>query len=297
MYDFTITSEHATRRLDRVIKLLHPTISKTLVFKLIRKKKILVNQKKTTPNYILQLDDVVSLPDFSADEQKQSVTKVDLNIPIDILFEDTDILVVDKPSGLAVQPGSGIKVSLIEVLNDRYDTKIYPIHRLDKGTSGCIVFAKNYPAVRSISEALQSKSVDKIYLAGVYGRLEKKIKIVNNDDAFVCGHPLFIKFNGKDALTKIINTDELSQLSIVTLNPKTGRKHQLRLHMAIIGHPILGDQQYGDFKLNKRFKTKRLMLHAHALSFEHPVSKKNIHFTSKKTQNFVESIKLLDKTV
>ena len=297
MYDLIITEEHATRRLDRVIKILHPTVSKTLVFKLIRKKKILINGKKSAANYLLQKDDVLSLPDFNVDDMNANLNQEGQKYSFDIIYEDNDIVVIDKKSGLAVQPGSGIKVSLIEMLNTKYDSKIYPVHRLDRGTSGCIVFAKNYPAARGLSEALQSQSVSKVYLAGINGYIPKRIKIIDKIDELSPNHPLISQFNGKNAITKIIDDEQLAHLSIVKLKPETGRKHQLRLHLAIVGHPILGDEQYGDFEINKRYKLKRLMLHAHSLAFKHPVSGEIIELISKKSKKFIESIKLLDKTL
>lgn len=297
MYDLIITDEHATRRLDRVIKILYPSVSKTLVFKLIRKKKILVNGKRSAANYILQKNDVLSIPNFNVDDDKSNINQKKQNYSFDIVYEDNDILVIDKKSGLAVQPGSGIKISLIEMLNDSYESKIYPVHRIDRGTSGCIVFAKNYPAVRRLSEALQSKSVRKIYLAGIDGVMPKGVKVIDDLDKLAPNHPLASHFKGKSAVTKIIDSEQLKRLSIMTLKPETGRKHQLRLHLAILGHPILGDETYGDFEINKRYKIKRLMLHAHSLAFKHPVSGEIIELISKKSDNFIESIKLLDKTL
>ncbi|MDG2348407.1 MAG: RluA family pseudouridine synthase, partial [Gammaproteobacteria bacterium] len=287
----------ATRRLDRVIKILYPTVSKTLVFKLIRKKKILINGKKSAANYLLQKDDILSLPDFNVDEMNNNSNQKKQSYSFDIIYEDNDILVIDKKSGLAVQPGSGIKISLIEMLNASYDEKIYPVHRLDRGTSGCIVFAKNYPAARSLSEALQSHAVSKVYLAAINGYIPKRIRVIDKLDELSPNHPLISQFKGKNAITKIIDDDQLKRLSIVKLKPETGRKHQLRLHLAIIGHPILGDEQYGDFEMNKRYLIKRLMLHAHSLKFKHPVSDEIIEFISKKSESFIESVKLLDKTL
>ena len=183
------------------------------------------------------------------------------------------------------------------MLNASYDEKIYPVHRLDRGTSGCIVFAKNYPAARSLSEALQSHAVSKVYLAAINGYIPKRIRVIDKLDELSPNHPLISQFKGKNAITKIIDDDQLKRLSIVKLKPETGRKHQLRLHLAIIGHPILGDEQYGDFEMNKRYLIKRLMLHAHSLKFKHPVSDEIIEFISKKSESFIESVKLLDKTL
>lgn len=298
MYDLKINDEYSGRRLDRVVKILHPNISKIIIFKLIRKKRILINKKKTSANYILENNDILSLPNFDlpdCEKTKEIIPTDKKNYKIEILFEDNDILVIDKQSGLAVQPGSGINTSLIDILNVLYDTKIYPVHRLDKETSGCIIFAKNYKSARYLSDDLHNKSIKKVYIAGILGVFPKSIQTIENSDPIISSHSLIGFFNDKDATTKIIDVECLMRTSIVLLMPVTGRKHQLRLHLSMLNYPILGDKKYGDFEINKQIKIKRLLLHADTLEFFHPITKKHTIIKSKKTINFKENIKLLDK--
>ncbi|MEE2769593.1 MAG: RluA family pseudouridine synthase [Pseudomonadota bacterium] len=297
MNKLKITDEYAGRRVDRVIKLIFPSISKTLIFKLIRKKKICVNGARTTPNYLLQIEDVLFLPEFeeSKEQKKTKSSTFKRNFTIQTLYEDDDLIVIDKESGIAVQPGTGVHTSLVDMLNISYDYKIYPIHRLDRGTSGCIVFAKNYPAARKLSDDLKNKKIQKSYLAGTLGQWQETIKTIDNASEEIKSHELYKYFNDKEATTKLIKFKVFDHSSMVTLMPETGRKHQLRLHLSMLGYPILGDDKYGNFEINKKIKVKRLMLHANYITFNHPKTNELMSIESKSSQTFEQSIKSLDK--
>ena len=296
MREIIISEEYSGRRVDRVLKILCPDLSKVMIFKLIRKKNILVNGKRTEASYLLALGDKLKCPNVNL-EAKPVILKNDKKYLLSTLYEDDDLLVIDKESGIAVQPGSNIKKSLIEMVASNFEQKIYPVHRLDKGTSGCIIFAKNYPTARKLSDELHENEIEKYYLAGTPINHLENISIISNSDKIVKNHKLFELFEGKTAVTEICSVNDLKKLSIVSLKPKTGRKHQIRLHLAMLGCPILGDDRYGDFTMNRLLKVKRLMLHADKLVFFHPRTRKKLKINSKLSKKFVESIKSLDKLV
>ena len=183
------------------------------------------------------------------------------------------------------------------MIASNYEQKIYPVHRLDKGTSGCIIFAKNYPTARKLSDELHENEIEKFYLAGTFKSNLNNMAVISNSDQTVKKHKLYDYFEGKSAVTEICSQNDLNQLSIIALKPKTGRKHQIRLHLAIVGSPILGDDRYGDFNINRNLKVKRLMLHAEKIIFLHPRTRKKMIISSKLSKTFVESVKSLDKLV
>lgn len=296
MREIIINEEYSGRRVDRVIKLLCPSFSKVLIFKFIRKKKILVNGKRTEANQLLVLGDILRFPDTHV-QNDQPDSKVQKKYTLSILYEDDDLVILDKESGVAVQPGSNIKISLIEMVSTNYEHKIYPVHRLDKGTSGCIIFAKNYPTARKLSEELHANEVEKYYLAATVFNNSCNACVITNEDEMVKQHKLFDCFDGKEAVTEVCAIEGLKHFLIMSLKPKTGRKHQIRLHLAILGCPILGDERYGNFPLNKQLRVKRLMLHADKLAFNHPRTQEKLIINSKLSKTFIQEIKSLDKTV
>ena len=144
---------------------------------------------------------------------------------------------------------------------------------------------------------MHENEIDKFYLAATPSNKLNSLAVISNADIKVKNHKLFDYFEGKSAETEIHSVNDLNQLSIVSLKPKTGRKHQIRIHLAILGCPIVGDDRYGDFVLNRHLKVKRLMLHADKLVFLHPRTGEKLIISSKLSKTFVDSIKSLDKLV
>ncbi len=185
---------------------------------------------------------------------------------IERLYEDDEIIVVDKPSGLSSQPGEGVKISLVEAFERDFGMKAYPVHRLDRDTAGCLVFAKSSAGARKWTELVASKEVLRTYRAacvGIPGKSSGQI-----DD------PVGVKGDMKSALTRyrlIARLDDGGgrSLSWLELTLGTGRSHQIRIHLASVGFPILGDDRHGDFALNRIMRkthgVRRLMLWARSL--------------------------------
>ena len=196
--------------------------------------------------------------------------------PLEILYSDRDIVVVDKPSGLLSVPGKLDMDSLLTRLERIFST-VYAIHRLDMDTSGVMVFALRRKAERALKLQFQQRKVSKVYEAIVDGRIAETQGIINQPIR-PSESPLRNEIHptGKEAITsyEVLHRDE--DWSHVRLHPKTGRSHQLRVHLQWLGHPILGDRFYEADRVAHR--ASRLMLHAHSLSFLHPYSQKEMCF-------------------
>jgi len=187
-----------------------------------------------------------------------------------VLHRDDRLVVVDKPSGLAVHPGwSGDEVTALHRVRDAIGQWVYPVHRLDRGTSGALLFALDPEAARVLCDAFEGGRIDKRYLALVRGV---------TPEALAIDHPIPRKEGGPrvPALTEFVRVWHGNHVSLVEARPRTGRLHQIRRHMKHISHPLIGDANYGKGALNReyreRFGLMRLALHASRLSFPHPVS-------------------------
>ena len=310
-----ITADQKKIRIDIFLSSKFDFISRTKIKKLISNGQILVDDKMIKPSFILDGGEEILC---NLKESNDKITLEPQNIDLDILFEDDYFLVINKPSGMVVHPGNGNKQNtlangLLFYLNKTANFEsIRPgiVHRLDKDTSGVIVAAKNDSALESLSKLFQDRLVSKCYEAIVWGSLNaskgeiKNYIIRDNRDktAFKVS-----KYSGKEASSRYEVIQELGPLSYLQLFPKTGRTHQLRVHMKHLGHPILADTKYsGGEKMIKAFHTrytqilkrcykisKRAMLHAKSISFIHPFTKKEMFFSVDLPSDMQNVIKLL----
>lgn len=274
------------RRLDRVIQKRHPNVPMSMIFKLIRKKSIRVNGKRATPNYLLAADDEIQLPVFSVAARAEK-PEYRAAYKLDVLFEDEAIIVIDKPSGLASQGGSNVRHNAISELEAHLNASVYPVHRLDQGTSGCMLFAKNALAARKMAEKFHDRLVKKTYLAGVDGQVGLKLPLTIDHQYFVhngMNDPFDI-----EAKTTLMACEVFEHVSLLTVLPQTGRKHQIRIHLAELSMPIIGDNQYGQNK----HKRQRLMLHAESIAFD--LGDKPLVIQSRLSTDFINQLKGLDK--
>lgn len=287
------------KRLDVFLAECHPQItSRSHIKKLIDEGCVLVNNLPSKPHHKLKNGDVVTV-DLS--KEKKEVSLLPENIPLDIIYEDEYLLVVNKPAGMAVHPALGINSgTLVNAL--LYHCKKLSgiglgerpgiVHRLDKDTSGVMVVAKDDETHRQLAGQFKERTVRKRYIAFVNGLVELD---KGNIELPIGRHPsqrqkLTVRFSeSRDAITEYKVLRRFKNCTMLELTPKTGRMHQLRVHLSYLGHPILGDATYGE----RSDLISRQALHASMLGFTHPATKKYSEFTSempqdmKKVQDFL----------
>ena len=293
----TIDRNFANMRLDRFLRKAFPEESLSVFFAILRKKKVRVNGAIGKANLLLQEGDTVciyeNLKSAAAAETAPQKTSWGKGTStgngsgwkkqrLDIILETEDYLVVNKPSGLASQPGSGTRPgeSLVEYLwewgrEQKLDFKPTLAHRLDQETSGLLLVALHGDTLRDLTRLIREHEVKKFYLALVKGNLEKEkgtieASLARTDNAKGSKMQIDDK-NGKKSITHYSVKTHYKGYDLVKINLETGRMHQIRAHFASIGHPLLGDTRYGDFALNRDFKKQyglnRLFLHSCRLEY------------------------------
>jgi len=268
------------QRLDNFLLAMLKGVPKSYVYRIVRKGEVRVNKGRTKVSYRLQQGDTVRIPPVRVadrDEPARPGEKTMQSLKQAVLYEDKRLLVLNKPSGFAVHGGSGLKYGVIEALRSMRpgDKELELVHRLDRDTSGCLMIAKRRSALRTLHELLRTNGVDKRYLALVAGRWERDRETVDAPLAknLLQGGERVVRVDpdGKTALTRFRVLERFSDVTLVEAELMTGRTHQLRVHLAHLGTPILGDEKYGNSLANRRMKKqglKRLFLHARSLSFD-----------------------------
>lgn len=277
-----ISVDHAGQRIDNYLMCQLNGVPRSLVYRIVRKGEVRVNKGRIKPEYRLKAGDIVRIPPVRQAEKKepgQAPDKLLQQIQSRILFEDKRILIINKPSGLAVHGGSGLSFGLIEILRQlRPDDKsLELVHRLDRDTSGCLIIAKKRSALRRLHEQLREGSMDKRYMTLIKGKWKGRSKWVDAPllkNVIQSGERLvFVDQKGKDARTQFIPYSVSEEASLMSVKLDTGRTHQIRVHAQHLGMPIAGDTKYGDDEFNREMKNKglkRLFLHAASLKFHLP---------------------------
>ncbi|MCK4866325.1 MAG: 23S rRNA pseudouridine(955/2504/2580) synthase RluC [Gammaproteobacteria bacterium] len=277
-----ISADHAGQRIDNYLMCQLKGVPKSLVYRIVRKGEVRVNKGRIKPEYRLKEGDVVRIPPVRQAEKKapgKVPDKLLKQLESRILFEDKRIMVINKPSGLAVHGGSGLSFGLIEVLRELRpnDNQLELVHRLDRDTSGCLIIAKKRSALRRLHEQLREGTMDKRYLTLLKGKWKGRSRWVDAPllkNVIKSGERLvFVDPKGKDARTQFIPYSAGDEASLMSVKLDTGRTHQIRVHAQHIGFPIAGDNKYGDDEFNHQLKSKglkRLFLHAFSLKFHLP---------------------------
>ncbi|WP_440874258.1 23S rRNA pseudouridine(955/2504/2580) synthase RluC [Thalassotalea sp. PLHSN55] len=285
----TIDGEDAGQRIDNFLLRTLKGVPKSMIYRLLRKGEIRVNKKRTKPEYKLATDDIIRVAPIRVSQENAPVS-TQLNIVSSlekqILFEDERLIVINKPSGMAVHGGSGLSFGLIEALRAlRPDARMLElVHRLDRDTSGCLVVAKKRSALRNLHEQLRNKKVQKFYHALVKGRWSNKLTRVTEGlrkNDLKSGERVVIvdNINGKESETRYKVLQHYADCTLVRAFPVTGRTHQIRVHCQCKGHPIAGDPKYGHEDFDHELKSKglkRLFLHAASIEFTHPLTEQRI---------------------
>lgn len=276
-----ILSDAAGVRLDVFLAKQVPGYSRGYFQKLIKNGGVTVNGKAVNSHYDLKMNDQVAI--IFSDEKKELVAE---KAPLDVIFEDDDLLIVNKAPGLVVHPACGHYTgTLLNHLAGYADGEFTPlmVHRLDKDTSGVIVIAKNERAKNSLVKQFQNRTVHKVYRVAVNGfvaenkgRIEAPLGRDPEDRKKIVVGPLADKM----AITDFTVIHRSKEYSLLEVHPVTGRTHQIRSHMVYIGHPVLGDATYGGPELIGSSRFTRQMLHAYAISLSHPSTHKTVTFTA-----------------
>ncbi|MFN0117090.1 MAG: RluA family pseudouridine synthase [Elusimicrobiota bacterium] len=289
-------------RLDKYLSVTYPKWSRTRLQKLINSRFVLVDNHPASPNHMLKIGQMVSV-EWPKKPEKKPVSK-NLTFPFDIVFEDDELLVVNKPVGMVVHPSAGHRDgnSLVELIAPKISDGNWPddsrpglVHRLDRDTSGVIIIARNPESHAHLSKQFAKRTVKKTYLALIHGVMKSNLGTI---ECFIERDPgkrqrFAIASSGRWASTKFKIIEKFGDIaSTIELYPLTGRTHQLRVQLAGYGHFILGDHVYGiperDFK-----QFTRQMLHARKIEFIHPLTGKALSLEAPLPEDFQEGIKLL----
>ena len=296
MSNYVITDQ--TGRIDKVLTSLEPEITRSQLKNLINDGHVTVNGQAVKPKYKVQAGDKISL----VKSEPQSLELTPENIPLDIVYEDDDVIVVNKPQGMVVHPAPGhpdhtlvnalLYHSPLSTINGTFRPGI--VHRIDKDTSGLLMVAKNDLAHQSLAEQLRNKTNKREYLALVYGQIKEDEGTI---DAPLGRNPQDRKKQavvkgGRHAVTHFKVMKRYDNFTLVKCILETGRTHQIRVHMKYIGHPLVGDPLYGPRKVIGK---DGQFLHAALLGFEHPRTGKELVFEAPLPENFQKMLDKLDK--
>ena len=288
-----VGEEGDAQRIDNFLLRHLKGVPKSHVYRVLRSGEVRVNSGRVKPDHRLRIGDRVRIPPVRVAD-KATVRPRVLDLPIK--YEDAAILVVDKPSGVAVHGGSGVSFGVIESMRaGRPQAKFLELaHRLDRDTSGLLILCKKRSALVELHRMLREGEVAKVYLAVVKGAAKKALELRESLHKYVTAsgeRRVAVQPEGMKALTRTRKLKGNDQFSLLEVELLTGRTHQIRVHLAHAGHPIVGDDKYGDFALNRELK-QRLLLHAGKLAFRHPLTGEQLHLESPmpaEMKSFVDS--------
>lgn len=299
MKNVIVNENDKGKRLDIYIAENFNELSRTMIKKLIESNNILVNDKSEKVSYKVQANNNISIDVPEAKETKLKAQE----IPLDIIYEDSDIIVVNKPKGMVVHPANGnpdgtLVNAILSICKNSLSGiggELRPgiVHRLDKDTSGLIIVAKNDKAHINMSEQIKERNVKKTYIALVRGNVPEEEATINMPigRSTKDRKKMAVTKNGKQAITHFKVLKRYSKYTLLEIKIETGRTHQIRVHMAEIGYPVVGDAVYSNGK--NEFGIEGQMLHAYKLEFMHPITNKHMELTAPLPQYFEEILKKL----
>ena len=283
MKKYIINSENGNMRLDKALSILDNALSRSIIQKQLENGDVLVNGKREKASYKTKLNDEILMKEI---EPKEIELKAQ-DIPIDIVYEDSDIIVVNKPKGMVVHPANGnpdgtLVNAIMNICKDSLSGiggEIRPgiVHRIDKDTSGLLIVAKNDKAHINLSEQIKNREITKKYVALVRGVIKENFATIDmpigrsDKDR----KKMAVRKDGKKAVTHFDVIERFDGFTYLDIKIDTGRTHQIRVHMAEIGYPIVGDMVYSNGK--NPFGVEGQMLHAKSLDFKHPITGEQMH--------------------
>ena len=287
-------------RLDAYIAKKCEELSRTMIQRLIENGNVLVDGREKKISYKVQIGEVIQL---NVPEAKEIGIKAQ-NIPLDVVYEDDDIIVVNKPKGMVVHPANGNPDStLVNAIMAHCKGRLSGIggeirpgivHRLDKDTSGLLIVAKNDKAHINLSEQIKNREVKKIYIAFVRGVVSENEATINMPigRSSKDRKKMEVRKDGKEAITHFKVLKRYDKYTLLEVKIDTGRTHQIRVHMAQIGHSVVGDMVYSNGK--NEFGIQGQMLHAKSLDFKHPITGKETHLEAELPEYFTEILNQLE---
>ena len=299
MKKYIINSENENIRLDKALSILDNALSRSIIQKQLENGDVLVNGKKEKASYKTKLNDEILMKEI---EPKEIELKAQ-DIPIDIVYEDSDIIVVNKPKGMVVHPANGnpdgtLVNAIMNICKDSLSGiggEIRPgiVHRIDKDTSGLLIVAKNDKAHINLSEQIKNREITKKYVALVRGIIKENFATIDmpigrsDKDR----KKMAVRKDGKKAVTHFDVIERFDGFTYLDIKIDTGRTHQIRVHMAEIGYPIVGDMVYSNGK--NPFGVEGQMLHAKSLDFKHPITGEQMHLEAPLPEYFEEVLEKL----
>ncbi len=261
-----INNDNSGRRLDNFLISTYTSVPKSKIYNIIRKGEVRVNSSRVKPNYKIKTDDIIRIPpNLIIDQVLTKTIGIDLinKHTENLLFENDNYIVINKKGGIAVHGGTKNKIGLIDIFREKYGKNIDLCHRIDKNTTGCLVFGKNKKAVKFFNNLLIDNNIKKTYHAVLKGKL-KQNKVINK--------PIYknVVTKSKNSISKFKIIEHLNNATLVEVQIYTGRSHQIRIHAASINHPIIFDDRYGDKDFNNSFDKnirKKIALHSKSISF------------------------------
>ena len=301
MNKYIVKKEDENKRIDKLIAEVYKDISRMTIQRLINDGKLKINNKNVKVSYKVSEGDII---EFDLQEPEEIDIKAQ-DIPLNVIYEDEDIIVINKEKGMVVHPGNGrTEDTLVNALMQKCKNslsgiggKIRPgiVHRLDKDTSGIIIVAKNDKAHINLSEQIKNRKVNKYYIALVRGNVIENNATINMPIARSTKDrkKMAVSEKGKEAITHFKVLKRYNGYTLLKLKIDTGRTHQIRVHLAEIGHPVVGDEVYSNGK--NKFGVKGQCLHAERIEFVHPTSNKKMVLEAELPKYFKDILEKLDK--
>lgn len=299
MEEYKVQNESC--RLDKYIAEKNSNYSRAIIQKMIIDEKVLVNGKKTKNSYKVTTGDVITIEDS---EPKEDFKLKPQKINLDVIYEDDDIIIINKEKGMVVHPGNGnpdgtLANAILERCKDSLSGiggVVRPgiVHRIDKDTSGLVIVAKNNNAHLNISKQIQERKVTKTYIALVRGNIKENEATINMPigRSTQDRKKMAVTKKGKEAITHFKVLKRYNGFTLLEVKIETGRTHQIRVHLAQIGYPIVGDVVYSNGK--NPFNVKGQMLHAQKLEFVHPTTNKLVSYEAPLPEYFSNVLKMLE---
>ena len=270
-----VNDDNDGRRLDNYLMSIYKEIPKSKIYSIIRKGEVRVNSGRVKPSTKISSGDLIRIPPYLNEDRNGPKHKDNISLKTlitdNIIFEDNNFIIINKPYGIAVHGGTKNNIGIIDVVRSIYDDSIDLCHRIDKETSGCLVLSKNKKSNKWFNKLLLDKKIKKKYIAILKGHLNsnKEIKsLINKSET--SNKKSFISDDGKESVSIFIPKLKLNSSCLVEIEIFTGRTHQIRVQSNHIGHPVLNDNKYGDIEFNNQIapkNIKRMALHSMLIEF------------------------------